>query len=117
MYYVDKKSSLFTGKPPLLTKQYCHCPMPLDLSEDELYGGPDALASAIFKLDETGWNTQGMIHTATWLRAQSLLSPITESILEMSIGFNIECTETTVKYDFIQICCLQEFLLIYLPAI
>jgi hypothetical protein len=76
--------------------------MPLDLSEDELYGGPEVLASAISKLDQRGWNTNGMVYTITWTRALCLLGPIKESILEMSLGVNTECTKSMIKYELIQ---------------
>jgi hypothetical protein len=74
LYYMDKCNSLFSGRPPLLTSQYFHCPLPLDLSEDELYSGPEVLASAKAKLDARGWNTSGRIHDATWSRALTLSS-------------------------------------------
>jgi hypothetical protein len=94
---MDKCNSLFSGRPPLLTSQYCHCPLPLDLSEDELYSGPEVLASAKAKLDARGWNTSGRIHNATWSRALCLQSPIRERILEFSLGVNAQVTKATIE--------------------
>jgi len=97
LYYLDKCSSLFAGRPPLLNGQYCNCPLPLDLSEDELYSSPEVLAVAKSKLDHRGWNTGGNIHTNTWFRAVCLLTPIKERILELSIGVNVHFTKTTIE--------------------
>src|SRR4051812_16466283 len=38
MYYLDKCESLFNARPPLLSRRYCQCPLPLDLCEEDVYG-------------------------------------------------------------------------------
>jgi hypothetical protein len=71
--------------------------MPLDLSEAQLYNGPEVFASARSKLDANGWNTEKKIHSNTWLRAWCFLTPINERILEMSIGVDAEITKGTIE--------------------
>ncbi|EED23993.1 FAD dependent oxidoreductase superfamily [Talaromyces stipitatus ATCC 10500] len=86
MYYLDKCESLFNARPPMLSRRYCQYPLPLDLCEEDLYGGREKLAAALARLDSNGWNTDGRIYTTTWLRALSMLSPIREGILELSLS-------------------------------
>ncbi|RDW67611.1 hypothetical protein BP6252_09007 [Coleophoma cylindrospora] len=96
LYYLDKCESLFTGRPPLFNRDFCHCPLPLDLAEDELFNGPDNLANAVAKLDANGWNTDGKIHPTTWLRALCLQLPIREGILHFSLGVNVQFAKVDI---------------------
>ncbi|KAI2722544.1 hypothetical protein CBS147332_3473 [Penicillium roqueforti] len=97
MYYHDKCHSLFNARPPMLSNRYCQCPLPLDLSEEDVYGDRERLALAIAKLDSNGWNTNGQIFTTTWLRALAMLSPIREGILELTLSVNSEFTKSQVE--------------------
>ncbi len=64
-YFLDKSESIFNGRPPMLTRQYCSYSLPLDLSEEDLYGTPEMFAAAKARLDSNGWDTSGRIHTTT----------------------------------------------------
>lgn len=97
MYFLDKNESLFFGTPPQLPRHYCHCPIPLDLAEEDVYGGAERLASAVARLDANGWNTDGRIYTTTWLRALCLLSPIKGGILKMSLSVKQDYTKQEVE--------------------
>ncbi|EKV19474.1 FAD dependent oxidoreductase superfamily [Penicillium digitatum PHI26] len=97
MYYHDKCHSLFNARPPMLSNQYCQCPLPLDLCEEDVYGGQERLIVAIAKLDSNGWNTNGHIYTTTWLRALTMLSPIREGILELTLSVNSNFTKSQVE--------------------
>ena len=97
MYYHDKCHSLFNARPPMLSKYYCQCPLPLDLCEEDVYGGRERLTVAIAKLDSNGWNTNGHIYTTTWLRALTMLSPIREGILELTLSLNSNFTKPQVE--------------------
>ncbi|KAJ5692887.1 hypothetical protein N7462_002310 [Penicillium macrosclerotiorum] len=97
MYYYDKCHSLFNARPPMLISRYCKCPLPLDLSEEDIYGGRERLAAAVAKLDSNGWNRDGNIFTASWLRALAMLSPIREGILELSLSVGIQFTKSQVE--------------------
>ncbi|KAL3426846.1 fungal specific transcription factor [Phlyctema vagabunda] len=92
LYYLDKCESLFNARPPILSRHYCRWELPLDLSEEELFGGPERLATAVANLDERGWNTKGDIYNVTWLRALCLQIPIREEILELSLGIDAKYT-------------------------
>ncbi|KAJ5963433.1 uncharacterized protein N7479_003309 [Penicillium vulpinum] len=97
MYYLDKSHSLFNARPPMLSNRYCQCPLPLDLCEEDIYGGRERLTAAIAKLDSDGWNTDGRIFTTTWLRALAMLSPIREGILELTLSVNSTFTKSQVE--------------------
>lgn len=89
-YYFEKSAALFKARPPALCRIYCSYHIPLDLTEDELYGSPEELATAVSQLDENGWNTCGNITTVTWVRAICMMTPIREEILEISLGRTIQ---------------------------
>lgn len=97
MYSADKRESLFNGRPPMLNQPYCHCPLPLDLNEEDVYGGPERLATAVLKLCPGGWNTDGKIFTATLVRADCLLSPIREGILMLALNVERHFTRDEVE--------------------
>lgn len=97
MYYLDKCESLYNSRPPMLSRHYCQCPIPLDLCEEDVYGGRERLAAACAKLDSNGWSRDGRISTTTWLRALVLLCPIREGILELSLGVNSQFTKSQVE--------------------
>jgi len=97
-YHMDKCESIFSARPPTITRFYCTYKIPLDLSEDELYGGPERLKSALSKLDENGWNTNGSIHASTLLRARCMLTPFWEELLEMTLGIKPQLTCERIKY-------------------
>ncbi|KAJ5300953.1 uncharacterized protein N7443_005955 [Penicillium atrosanguineum] len=96
MYYQDKCHSLFNARPPMLNERYCQCPLPLDLCEEDVYGGRGRLTAALARLDSNGWNTDGRIFTTTWLRALAILSPIREGILELSLSVNLKLTKLQI---------------------
>lgn len=88
-YYLEKSTALFSGRPPALSRFYCTYKIPLDLTEDELFGSAEELAHAVSLLDENGWNTSGRITVVKWFRALCMLTPIREEILEISLGVNM----------------------------
>lgn len=89
-YYLEKSDALFKARPPILTRFYCSYQIPLDLTEDELYGSRKGLAIAVSQLDKDGWNTCGRISAMTYFRASCVLTPIREEILEISLGINMQ---------------------------
>ncbi|KAI1385627.1 uncharacterized protein F4822DRAFT_413756 [Hypoxylon trugodes] len=78
----------FTGRPPLLVSRYSSTPLPLDISDDELFSDHETFMKAIGRLDEKGWNTDGKLHTSTRIRARSILASIREEIFEIALGCN-----------------------------
>lgn len=97
MYYLDKCESLFNARPPMLSRHYCQYSLPLDLCEDDIYGGRERLQAALARLDSNGWNMDGRICTTTWLRALGMLSPIREGILELSLRINQQFAKVEVE--------------------
>lgn len=89
-YLLEKSAALFKARPPALSRLYCCYHTPLDLTESQLYGSPEELATAVSQLDKDGWNTYGHISTNTWVRARCMITPIREEILEISLGINIQ---------------------------
>lgn len=89
-YYLDKSAALLHSRPPAFSRFYSTRQVPLDLTEDELYGSPKELATAVSKLDKGGWNTYGRISTICWVRALVNVAPIREEILEISFGINMQ---------------------------
>ncbi len=57
-YVLDKTLSSFVGRPPRISKRYCHIEAPLDLEFDELALEGDELAEVVSKLDVNGWKTR-----------------------------------------------------------
>ncbi|KAH8811829.1 hypothetical protein F5884DRAFT_671116 [Xylogone sp. PMI_703] len=97
IYHIDKVHCSLTGVPPGLTRLYCHFQLPLDLDDNELFGPRDGLALAVTKLDSNGWNTQGNFSQVTSHRVISLLAPIREEILEISLGINVHLTTAGIS--------------------
>ncbi|KEF59095.1 uncharacterized protein A1O9_03939 [Exophiala aquamarina CBS 119918] len=60
----------------------------MDVSDEALFAGGEALAKAIASLDENGFNTDGEIYSATVLRARTLLALVRDEILEIALGCN-----------------------------
>ena len=97
-YHLEKSQSLFKGRPPGLSRFYCSFHLPLDLTDDELYGSSkEDFDVAVSKLDKDGWNTSGRISTKTFLRALCLIVPIREEILEISLGVNIDIPQGRIE--------------------
>ncbi|TVY18621.1 hypothetical protein LARI1_G006012 [Lachnellula arida] len=85
-FWGDKEIAMFTGRPPALSRRYHSCPLPLDISDEALMAGGDALQVEIDGLDEHGWNTKGMMHNATISRMMTLAAMIQDEIMELFFG-------------------------------
>ena len=58
----------------------------MDVSDEVIMEGGDALVKAIESLNEEGWNTEGKLFPNTTTRAQSKLAIVLNEILELSLG-------------------------------
>ncbi|KAJ5174487.1 uncharacterized protein N7482_000364 [Penicillium canariense] len=96
-FYMDKMMATFVGRPPLLNYRYCTLTSPLDLSDEALVAGGDALKQAISELDPAGWSTQGVRHRMSSGRIRFHLSLFREKTLEIALG-------TYEPHDLIQKC-------------
>ncbi|KAI1210121.1 uncharacterized protein F4807DRAFT_423881 [Annulohypoxylon truncatum] len=76
----------FTGRPPLIASRYSSTPLPLDLSEQELFSDHATFMRAVGRLDEKGWNTDGLIHHATRIRARAIIARLREELFEIALA-------------------------------
>lgn len=76
----------FVGRPPLMNYRYCNLVPPLDLSDDILVAGGEALDKAISELDSSGWNTHGVRYRMTSPRVRFQLAIYREQTLEIALG-------------------------------
>lgn len=83
-YNQDKSISTFLGRPIRITSRHTDIQLPLDLRDDELTGDPEALATAISRLDPAGWNTNTQHLRASWIRLRHISSRLREEILDLS---------------------------------
>ncbi|KAF4635317.1 hypothetical protein G7Y89_g2788 [Cudoniella acicularis] len=79
-------SSKFTGRPPALSRRYHSCPLPYDVSDEALMAGGVALQQELARLDEHGWNTEGLIQNSTISRMMVHAAIIQDEIMELFIG-------------------------------
>lgn len=93
-YMMDKHLATFLGRPPQIIWRYCDVQLPLDLRYDEILADPPTRDAAINKLDANGWNSQGVIQPAQWMRVGLLVSSIGEQILELSLS---RCVDDLVE--------------------
>ncbi|KAI5863752.1 hypothetical protein GGS23DRAFT_604761 [Durotheca rogersii] len=85
IYAVAMVVVAFTGRPPLLSGRFTSTPLPLDISDDDLFS-KDNFAKAVKQLDDRGWNTDGRMHKATQIRARGLIAAISEEVLEIALS-------------------------------
>ncbi|KAL7919118.1 N-terminal binuclear Zn cluster-containing/DNA binding domain-containing protein [Trichoderma austrokoningii] len=86
MFVGEKHAVLFTGRPPRLSHRYAFTPLPLDLRDEDLLRGGDAIKEAVRNLDKNGWNTSGKVYAATFTRARYILSLLRDELIEIGIG-------------------------------
>ncbi|KAL4908817.1 hypothetical protein BDW74DRAFT_187331 [Aspergillus multicolor] len=84
-YAIDKELATSLGRPPRICSRYCHLPMPLDLTYEEIVTQGNREA-ALLTLDADGWNTGGNLTVGVRLRVALLTSLLRESILELSLS-------------------------------
>ncbi|GJP97403.1 transcriptional regulator family: Fungal Specific TF [Aspergillus niger] len=89
-YSIDKQLATFLGRPPQISWRYYDVQFPLDLSYEEILAEPKVREAAISLLDKTGWNTQGIVGQAAWMRIALLIGSTREQILELSLSRRIE---------------------------
>ena len=76
----------FVGRPPLMNYRYCTLVPPLDLSDDVLVAGGEALDQALAELDSNGWNTKGVRHRMSPSRVRFHLAVAREQTLDIALG-------------------------------
>ena len=66
-YNQDKSIATFLGRPIRISRRHTDVTLPLDVSDEELYGDETTLTQAINALDKNGWNTKGRWLRASWI--------------------------------------------------
>ncbi|KAH8678187.1 hypothetical protein BX600DRAFT_431479 [Xylariales sp. PMI_506] len=84
----DKVLVSFTGRQPLLHRKFITTPMPLDLTDDDLFLDRDSLIRRAEETvsQNTGWNTENGLYSATYVRARGILAKFREAIAEMAVA-------------------------------
>lgn len=84
-YAIDKELATSLGRPPRICSRYCHLPMPLDLTYNEILIQSNK-EEALLTLGVDGWNSEGNLTVGVRLRIALLTSLLRESILELSLS-------------------------------
>lgn len=98
VFVTDKTMAAMSGRPPLLSRRYSTCQLPLDISEDELIAEEPRLSEIKSKLDSHGWNTSGEVYPSTWARGLLLMNIIREEVLEITLDASNERSELMLEY-------------------
>ena len=97
VFVTDKTMAAMSGRPPLLSRRYSTCQLPLDISEDELIVEEPRLSEIKSKLDLHGWNTSGEVYPSTWARGLLLMNIIREEVLEVTLDASNERSELMLE--------------------
>lgn len=90
IFVIDKVAASFSGRPPLLSRKYMLTPPPLELSDEALLTGGDALVREIEQLDARGWSQEGKVYySTTVVRARRMLAVVKDEMMELALGHPI----------------------------
>ena len=101
-FALDKQVATSKGRPPLLSRRWDQCPLPLDLSDEELMLEGRGLEAALNSLDLSGWSKEERYLPVSHLRALAIISSFREEILELSFGPNNPLFESSQAYDIVR---------------
>ncbi|PSN60516.1 hypothetical protein BS50DRAFT_579053 [Corynespora cassiicola Philippines] len=86
-YRSDKTLATFFGRPPMMAWRYSDRKQPLDIDDNIIAtDDPEILNAALARLDNHGWNTEGKIWSASFIRLRCQLSVYKEQFLEQSLA-------------------------------
>ena len=85
-FYMDKMMASFVGRPPLMNYRYCTLDLPLDLSDEDLMEGGEALSQAIAALGPFGWDPHGIQNRMSSLRLRFQLGISREKTLDIALA-------------------------------
>jgi len=91
LYHTDKTYAAFFNRPPRFPKRYADTGPPLDLDETSLVAHTEEEIEKTRKhLTPDGWNADGKLQCATWLRLRRILAEMREELVE----YNLACAHT-----------------------
>ena len=87
VYRSDKSLAIFLGRPPMMGWRYSDRRQQLDLSDEVITSeDPAVLNEELTKFDDAGWNTEGKLHPASFIRVRCQLAIFKERLLEQSLA-------------------------------
>lgn len=107
VYRSDKTLAIFFGRPPMMGWRYSDRRQLLDLSDETITSDDPAVVNEeISKLDNAGWNKEGKIYPASFIRLRCQHAVFKERLLEQSLAgekdsdvvqnlqaISVECTQ------------------------
>ena len=85
-YAIDKQLATLLGRPPRICSQYCHLPLPLDITHDDMLAQSTKENQQNLRIDAEGWNTDGEFTMGAKIRVALLASMLQESVLDLSFS-------------------------------
>lgn len=108
IYKNDKVLATFTGRPSLLSAKYLTTPLPLDISDEDLFYGGGTPLTRNLRVDSNGWSTRGELYPMTVLRAKMMIAFIREEIIDIALQAKPSNNDPQRLYVEIIICyCSQ----------
>lgn len=87
VYWQDKTLATFFGRPPMLAWRYSDRRQLLDISDEAITADDPAISNeAISKIGPNGWNIEGKIYPASYLRLRCQHAVFKERLLEQSLA-------------------------------
>lgn len=87
VYRSDKTLAVFFGRPPILAWRYSDRQQQLDISDEAIVSDdPKYLNEQLSRLDSAGWNRDGMLHPASYMRVRFQIAIFKERLLEQSLA-------------------------------
>lgn len=80
-----------------MIRRYINIEPPLDMTFEDIMAQPEVRDSAVAKLDQDGWNAEGVCTRVSYARASFLMGSIRESVLELSMNLEIENLEEKIS--------------------
>jgi hypothetical protein len=74
----------------MLSRRYFSRPLPLDIADEDLMAGGDAIKRAVQALDENGFASDGDVLGPALVRARAQLAYIKEELLEMALANSVK---------------------------
>lgn len=98
-YYLDKIFSAVFNRPPRISSRHADCKLPLDIPDDApLTTSLEDLREIKSNSSHDGWNSDGIISTATWARLRYILGEFREEIAEYQIRSTPAVDATKLRY-------------------
>jgi hypothetical protein len=99
IFIADKFLATFVGRPALLTRRFCSIQLPLDLNDSALLSDEETFNIYLSRLDNHGWDMDGRLHSASVLRARTMVALIRDEILEIGLSYVEDHNIDDIMYE------------------